>query len=138
MDLYNSVKQQNKILQEQTNQTQNQYSTDKQKIVYLYQNLEWYAFFSFILWCVYYFVCFFVLYFILFGSNSMETSVSYKVIVLGFFFFYPLFITPLENYLLNILKYIRDYFSGSIYTDLRNKTPPLSSNMIYSAPYGQT
>ena len=138
MDLYQSVKSQNSILREKINKMTNEYSTDKQKIVFLYQNLEWYSFFSFILWCVYYFVCFIVIYFVFFGSRTLETSIFYKIIIVLFFFFYPLFITPLENYLLNFIQYIRAYFSGSIYTNSQSNTPPLSTNMLYSAPYGQT
>ena len=136
MDLYQSVKSQNSILREKINKMTNEYSTDKQKIVFLYQNLEWYSFFSFILWCVYYFVCFIVIYFVFFGSRTLETSIFYKIIIVLFFFFYPLFITPLENYLLNFIQYIRAYFSGSIYTNSQSNTPPLSTNMLYSAPYG--
>jgi hypothetical protein len=137
MDLYNTVKSQNSMIKDQTTQMQHQYSTDKQKIVLLYQSLGWYSFFSFILWCVYYFTCFFIVYFVLFGSSSEETSIFSKIVTLTFFFFYPLFITPLENYLLNGIEFIRAYFSGTIYTDLRKNTPPLSTNLLYARPYSQ-
>jgi hypothetical protein len=130
-DLYNSVKWQNSIIQDQMKKIQDVYSTDKQKIRFLNQDLEWYSYISFILWIIYYFMCFVMAYFIFFGSKGQYTSMMYKCFMIAFIFLYPVFITPLEMYLINIWQYIRAYFTGSIYANSRAKSPPLSVNQLY-------
>ena len=116
-DLYNSVKWQNTIIQNQIAQLRATYSTDEQKIKYMIQTMETTVYINFILWCCYYLCCFIVLYFVFFGSQSENSTINYKIFIIFCFFIYPVIITTLEINSYNFFQYIYSLFFASVYTN---------------------
>lgn len=130
LNIYHSVQWQNDMIQSQMNRLRDKYSTDKQKIYFLTQDLDRWSYISFILLCIYYGMCFVVAYIVFMGSTHEYTSLFYKLVILIISFSFPILVIPLGTYLTNGILYARSYLSGTIYEQSDPKGSPSISNQL--------
>jgi len=114
MNLYKLLESQNKILKNMTQDQENNYSTDNQKVKYQGANITFYYSMNQILWWVYYVVILGVIYCILFGKAN-EFSLSYKTFLVVFAASFPYIIIPIETFLYWILTYFYAVMNKTVY-----------------------
>jgi hypothetical protein len=96
-ELYDSVKWQNDIMQNQYTVMRDTYSTDTRKVQFMSSDIEFYTRVNYILWIVYYIVFLFVIYVIFFGKMAAEGySTQFQFMVLLLFAIFPMIITSVE------------------------------------------
>lgn len=123
--LYNSVKWQNDILENQLSKLRDAYSVDNKKTTFLLSDVEYYVSINRIMNIVFYALCIPLIYFILFGKNA-DMAIWLKAIIIFTVLIYPYIIGPLEYLILSVLLYFYALIVGSVYKTPTYVHPPFS------------
>ena len=120
--LYNAVKLQNDILNDQKINQRDTYSTDNQKINYQNANINFYYALNQILWWVYYLVILGVFYCIVFGKTN-QTSISSRTLLVIWIIIFPYVILPIETFLYWLLSYFYAVMTSTVYNKPKYDMP---------------
>ena len=135
-ELYNSVKWQNDMMENQQAKMRDLYSTDQQRVKYLLIDQSWYVYINFILWCIYYVLCIGVIFVIFFGKNK-TFSISYKIFITLIFLIFPIFYLSVELTIYHFFAYIYSLVMGTAYQNKgQNEMPSFSTiNLLPPGSY---
>ena len=102
-ELYNSVKWQNDMMDNQQAKMRDMYSTDQQRVKYLLVDMSWYTYLNFILWCIFYILCLVVIYYTFYGKER-GFSITIKIIIVFAFLIFPMVCTSMAPGHLSVEK----------------------------------
>jgi hypothetical protein len=111
--LFDSVKWQNEILITQYSKLKDLYSTDDQKVRYLFDYIDFYTTITQIMIWVYYILTLVAIYAIFMGVDRGYTT-NFKIMLVLLLVIFPLVILPLETFLYWLLRYIYSLITGSV------------------------
>ena len=123
-DLYESVKAQNQQIELESAKQRDAYSTDKQRAMHMFNNIQGWNKLNFILWIFYYAIVASIVY--LFVQNKIEMSGRSKFYIGTAFVLYPFLITTLELWTYNIYDYLKSLLLSLPYEKHSDKQPPLT------------
>ena len=124
-ELYNSVKWQNDMIENQQAKMRDMYSTDQQKVRYLISDISWYTYVNFFLWIIFYILCLAVIYYTFYGKER-GLSMYVKIVIILAFLIFPMVCTSVELLLYRLGSYINALVMGVAYPKMRVETPPFS------------
>ena len=124
-ELYDSVNNQNIILDEEILRVNNLYSTNNRKASLTFSKYQWYVFSNFFLWIIYYIVAFICIYYLYFGEKKIFTLyVKHCLCIL--FLIYPMIALMIEILIYELGSYMSSLLFGHPYSQGKNNKPPFS------------
>ena len=120
--LFDAVKWQNEILTTQYSKLKDLYSTDDQKVRYLFDYIDFYTTITQIMIWVYYILTLVAIYTIFMGVERGYTT-NFKIMLVLLLVIFPLVILPLETFLYWLLRYIYSLITGSVMTQSNVELP---------------
>jgi len=125
-ELYNSVKWQNDIMENQNAKMRDAYSTDQRKVDFLISNIAFYTKINFILWIFFYLVVLVAIYFAFYGEKRDILSNRFKIFLIILFLLYPMVITPVELSIYYLVDRIYTLIFGMPFTGYFKNVPEFS------------
>jgi hypothetical protein len=111
--LYNAVKFQNSILENEKTNMHQSFSTDTQRIKYQADDIAYYKYINYYLRWIYYIFALGIIYISIVGKDSGLTIANFFIIIAVFIF--PYAIAPIEAFVYFILSYVYALIFRNVY-----------------------
>lgn len=123
--LYEMVKWQNQMMEQQSAKLRDQYSTDNARIKYISQDIMTWNQINFMLWLIYYVVVIAIFY-VFYKNENIDFTTKQKIQIGAFFLLYPFVITSLELLVYNFFSFIVNLIKGRPYPKQYSHQPSFS------------
>lgn len=124
-ELREMVKWQNMMIDVENAKLRDKFSTDKERVKHMQNNIMGWNQLNFILWFVYYFVVL-VIFYIFYKNDSMELTKNQKIYIAIALVLFPFLITTVEVLLYNLFSIIISLIKGTPYPKDKNSQPSFS------------
>lgn len=122
--LYNSVKTQNEMINVESSNMRDSFSTDKQRVKHMHTNIMGWNLLNYYLWIIYYIVVVVIYYLFLKGNIELEKNT--KIYISIGLLLYPFLISTIELLIYNFFSFLYSVMIGIPYPKHSDQQPPIS------------